>query len=528
MCDLKDKIDVGLSDYDSNLDFKVYNKRKDASTMTINGFQYLWSGARASVGIHHGRYRFECTITEYNTPPVVNNCEPLDQTNACRIGWSTANATLQLGQDSYSFGYQNNGHRYTQGLSEPFGEPFSIGDIIGCYYDAENLTISYSKNGQFLGTAFSVPSEFRGQGLFPHVLLFNVVCHLNFGQDPVVGSRTEYNFIMYANIKDCTAGLMAPDSNKNCEVVMLVGLPCSGKTTWAKKMMKTDIMKNYTLIGYESIINQMHLERKDQSLKIPKEMLECIESIYWTLLGLAGTKERNYIIDDYNATPEGRKLVLKNFPGLMKKAVVFLPELSEIQKRYDNGTEKKISQQQFQHMLSYFSIPRKIGTTFSDIQYIDTKVPEDIVNEYRSALKTSHRCSSQNSNSFLSKSTELLPPPTTKTSFNPSYLPPPLIPSQSLSHSAPLASINLNNYSDYYSRRNIPYQRVPQYTTDNSTYLNQQHNHVSRVPFKGGMKLSRSDYYLSAKPSQYHYQPLAPYPPPQYVSLYPNQFPNFQ
>jgi len=481
---------VGLSDYDSNLDFKVYNKRKDASTVTMNGFQYLWSGARSNVGIHHGKYGFECTITEYNS--VVNNYEKSPIThpnNACRIGWSTSNATLQLGQDSFSFGYENNGLRYSQGLSETFGEPFTIGDIIGCYYDADNLTISYSKNGQFLGTAFSVPSEFRGQGLFPHVVLLNVSCHLNFGQeDPKVYVHNEYKFIMNANIKDCTAGLMAPD-NKNCEVVMLVGLPCSGKTSWAKKIMKTDITKNYTLIGYESIITQMHLERKDQRLNIPKQMLDCIESIYWTLLGLAVTKERNYIIDDYNATPDGRKLVLKNFPGLIKKAAVFLPNLSEIQKRYDNCTEKKISQQELQQMLSYFSIPRKIGTTFSDIQYIDTRVPEDIVNEYRSAAKTSSQ-SSQN-NSFLSKSTELEPP---RSSFNP---PARVIhQSRSLAHSGPLSSINLNNYySDYYLRNNIPYLSVPHFP-DNA-YFNHQ------LPYHG-MKLSRSDYILS-KPPRYHF-----------------------
>jgi len=252
--------------------------------------------------------------------------------------------------------------------------------------------------------------------------------------------------------------------------------------------MKTDITKNYTLIGYESIITQMHLERKDQRLNIPKPMLDCIESIYWTLLGLAVTKERNYIIDDYNATPDGRKLVLKNFPGLIKIAVVFLPNLSEIQKRYDNCSEKKISQQELQQMLSYFSIPRKIGTTFSDIHYIDTRVPEDIVNEYRSAVKTSSG-SSQN-NSVLSKSTELLPP---RSSFNPPSRVGHL--SQSLTHSAPLSSINLNNYySDYHLRNNNPYLSVP-----HPAYLNQIS--LSQLPYHG-MKLPRSDY-VPAKPSRY-------------------------
>jgi heterogeneous nuclear ribonucleoprotein U-like protein 1 len=317
---------------------------------------------------------------------------------------------------------------------------------------------------------------------------------------------------MNANIKDCTAGLMAPD-NKNCEVVMLVGLPCSGKTTWAKKMMKTDIMKNYTLIGYESIITQMHLERKDQRLNISKEILECFESIYWTLLGLAGTKERNFIIDDFNATPEGRKLVLKNFPGLIKKAVVFLPKLSEIQKRFDSSSEKRITPEQFHDMLSYFSIPRKIGTTFSDIHYIDTRTPEDIVNEYRSAVKTNP--TSQNT-SILSKSTDHAPP----TSYNPPN--PHTIQSERLTHSIPLTSINLNNYyPDNIRRSYIPYRRVPHFTEN--TFRNQQIGVNGMYP---GMKLSRSDYYVSMKPSLYPFQQHTLVYPINYSSN-PHQFLNY-
>jgi len=156
-------------------------------------------------------------------------------------------------------------------------------------------------------------------------------------------------------------------------------------------------------------------------------------------------------------------------------------------------------------MLSYFSIPRKIGTTFSDIQYIDTRVPEDIVNEYRSAAKTSSQ-SSQN-NSFLSKSTELEPP---RSSFNP---PARVIhQSRSLAHSGPLSSINLNNYySDYYLRNNIPYLSVPHFP-DNA-YFNHQ------LPYHG-MKLSRSDYILS-KPPRYHFHQMVY---PVNYALNPNQF----
>jgi len=175
-----------------------------------------------------------------------------------------------------------------------------------------------------------------------------------------------------------------------------------------------------------------------------------------------------------------------------------------------------MNDQQFQQMLSYFSIPRKIGTTFSDIQYMDTNAPEDIVNEYRQT-KSSEPHPAPQTHSFLSKSTELSRP---TSAYIPPY--PHRLQSNSLSHSAPLSSINMNNYySGNHLRRNLPYRTGPHYP-DNA-YLGQQIPLTTQIPYQG-KKLSRSDYYIS-KPSQYHYHQMAY--PLNYVSLNPNQFSNY-
>jgi predicted kinase len=167
---------------------------------------------------------------------------------------------------------------------------------------------------------------------------------------------------------------------------MLIGLPCSGKSSWAKKVIKQDFTKNYTLLSHDAIMTQMHIGRKDQRVTIPKSTLDLIESVYLTLLSLAGTRERNYVVDNYNVTPIQRKIVLKNFPGFRTKALVFLPRLTEIKKRYDAlKDENKISWDSLLQMLRVISIPRKVGTTFTDIEYVGTSQFEDIVNEYRGA-----------------------------------------------------------------------------------------------------------------------------------------------
>jgi len=253
-------------------------------------------------------------------------------------------------------------------------------------------------------------------------------------------------------------------------------------------------------------------------------MSNSIESIYWTLLGIAGTKERNFLIDDYNHSPEGRKMALKNFPGFQKKAVVFLPSLAEIQQRFTKSSEKRMTEVKFNQMLGSFSIPLKIGITFSEIQYIDTKSPEDIVNEYRSFAKQNAPPSPVRP---LSKSTEL--PVSTAGYSNSGKTSQPV---QSLSQSLPLTNTSVSSgyptnypYPHPYTRKNEPVAvKMPLRTLPNfpeRQFINPQirighpypHHHAA---YHGGMKLSRSDYYIPSS-KQYDYQRKS------YI-MYPNQY----
>lgn len=101
-------------------------------------------------------------------------------------------------------------------MDEDFGEPFSVGDIIGCYavsgalsgylffycfqrwtespflstlwfvcqsFSTDAVELSFCKNGRFMGVAFSVgPRVLSGHALFPHVLCKS--CLVNFHLDP--------------------------------------------------------------------------------------------------------------------------------------------------------------------------------------------------------------------------------------------------------------------------------------------------------------------------------------------------------
>lgn len=128
-----------------------------------------WGGARANVGFVKGKLFFEGT------------CE---DEGLSRIGWSTGQAKLELGSDALSFGYGGTAKKSNNKKFDDYGEKFIKGDTVGCYIDLDARTISYSKNGVFLGTAFTIPVSLNSQPFYPAVLLKNAQMTVNFGRSP--------------------------------------------------------------------------------------------------------------------------------------------------------------------------------------------------------------------------------------------------------------------------------------------------------------------------------------------------------
>lgn len=157
-----------------------------------------WAGCRCSAGVLINDlkkdddtvgYAFECTV--------------LDKDGTVRIGWSSEDASLQLGTDKDGFGYGGTGMKVNSGKYDPFPSKdnkvqFTIGDVVGCHlmlYPPEkgddnerkdiSARISFSKNGELLGDAFDiVRSNSNNQlSLYPTVCMKNTECELNFGAD---------------------------------------------------------------------------------------------------------------------------------------------------------------------------------------------------------------------------------------------------------------------------------------------------------------------------------------------------------
>lgn len=131
--------------------------------------------------------------------------------------------------------------------------------------------IGFSKNGKWLGIARQFNAGPKGLGvvdsptrklqwesaLFPHILLKNVVVELQFSVEE--GLIPEEGYKPWASALEDGNAMMGPTFSKpsDCELMMMVGLPASGKTTWAEKWVKEHPEKRYVLLGTNLILDQM-------------------------------------------------------------------------------------------------------------------------------------------------------------------------------------------------------------------------------------------------------------------------------
>lgn len=129
-----------------------------------------WHGTRSNKSVFgkSGRFFFEATVTDEGL---------------CRVGWSTGNASLDLGTDKYGFGFGGTGKKSNNRQFDSYGESFGINDVIGCYLDLERGSMKFSKNGIDLGKAFDIPGPLRNDKFHAALVLKNAEMEINFGQD---------------------------------------------------------------------------------------------------------------------------------------------------------------------------------------------------------------------------------------------------------------------------------------------------------------------------------------------------------
>ncbi|XP_028392095.1 ATP-dependent RNA helicase DDX1-like [Dendronephthya gigantea] len=220
--------------------------------------QSKWQGGRSVLAVKKGKFYYEAKVTDEGL---------------CRVGWSTKDATFNLGTDRFGFGFGGTGKSSFNKQFDTYGESFGLNDVIGCYINLEDGTVKWSKNGTDFGEAYEIPDKLQGVPFHAAVVLKNAELKFNFGGEPFRYPPKEGYIGLSSARPGCvtssTTGTVSRSPGKfsnECSPSAIILEPSRelaqqthSNITLFKKHLPSPSIKEVVLIGGEKVKDQIRL-----------------------------------------------------------------------------------------------------------------------------------------------------------------------------------------------------------------------------------------------------------------------------
>jgi len=375
-----------LDPYDSHLDLVIAENGLTVGCLHQDGFQSLWKGGRTNYGVKKGVWMYEVKVLEHLEVQMPE--QEQENPHVLKCGFSQPESSLFLGDTAQGWAWDSTGKKYYNGTCQDFSGKINVGDVVGCILDMDQRSISFTKNGSFVGMAYdNVPRSAQKLGIFPHILLKNVKVQLNFRRESKWFDAPGTKVKFYDEAPDdvfVENPVTHPVTQKEAEFVMMCGLPACGKSYWTRRHISANPLKNYVLLGVDSVIEQMRLNLSGDKTFAGRwpELLKQATPIFNLLVDIAGKTPRNVILDQTNVYRQGRRRKAAPFKSFGRRVCMTMVNTEDVlavrteNRQHEEG--KFVAVSAVNEMRAHFIAPQ-LEDGFTEISF--TEFPEEEARE---------------------------------------------------------------------------------------------------------------------------------------------------